>query len=231
VVRATIEPTADRGGATSEATITFQKASQTITFDPLSITGNVGEPARTLVASSSSGLTVLFSSGNPGVASLIGNTLYFNSPGSAVITASQAGNDNYEAATSVTRTYTVIGASFANEWSGQNADSDANGDGVPALAEYALGGVAGSNNLGVLPQVTRSNNTLTLSALIRTNDNKLSVFPQASTTLGTNGWSSIGFTTNNSTNGVPEGFVRRTYTYDATTNTRAFLRLSISNAP
>ena len=231
VVRATIEPTADRGGATSEATITFQKASQTITFDPLSITGNVGEPARTLVASSSSGLTVLFSSGNPGVASLIGNTLYFNSPGSAVITASQGGNDNYEAATSVTRTYTVTGASFANEWSGQNADSDANGDGVPALAEYALGGIAGSNNLGVLPQVTRSNTTLSLSALVRTNDPNLSVFPQVSTSLGTNAWSSSGFTTNTSTDGVPSGFERRTYIYDAGTNPRAFLRLSISNAP
>ena len=131
----------------------------------------------------------------------------------------------------MTRTYTVTGASFANEWSGQNADSDANGDGVPALAEYALGGVAGSNNLGVLPQVTRSNTTLSLSALVRTNDPNLSVFPQASTSLGTNAWSSSGFNTNTSTDGVPSGFERRTYIYDAGTNPRAFLRLSISNAP
>jgi glycosidase len=231
VVRATVAATADRGGVTADATITFQKAAQTITFDPLSTTGNVGESARTLVASSSSGLAVSFSSGNPGVASLIGNTLYFNSPGSAVITASQAGNDNYEAATVVTRTYTVIGASFAGEWAGQSANSDANGDGVPALAEYALGGIAGSNNLGVLPQVTRSNTTLSLSALVRTNDPNLSVFPQASTSLGTNAWSSSGFTTNTSTDGVPSGFERRTYIYDAGTNPRAFLRLSISNAP
>jgi hypothetical protein len=231
VVRATVAATADRGGATADATITFQKASQTITFDPSSTTGSTSDPARTLIATSSSGLTVSLSSGNPGVASLIGNTLYFNSAGSAVITASQAGNENYEAATAVTRTYTVTGASFANEWSGQDATSDANGDGVPALAEYALGGVAGSNNLGVLPQMTRSNNTLTLSALVRTNDPKLSVFPQASANLGSNGWSTSGFTTNSTTNGVPTGFVRRTYTYDASSNTRAFLRLFITNSP
>jgi hypothetical protein len=97
--------------------------------------------------------------------------------------------------------------------------------------EYALGGIAGSNNLGVLPQMTRSNNTLTLSALVRTNDPKLSVFPQASANLGSNGWSTSGFTTNSTTNGVPTGFVRRTYTYDASSNTRAFLRLFITNSP
>jgi glycosidase len=231
VVRATVAATADRGGATADATITFQKASQTITFDPSSTTGSTSDPARTLIATSSSGLAVTLASGNPGVASLIGNTLYFNSAGSAVITASQAGNENYEAATAVTRTYTVTGASFANEWSGQDATSDANGDGVPALAEYALGGVAGSNNLGVLPQMTRSNNTLTLSALVRINDPKLSVFPQAASTLGTNSWSSGGFTTNISTNGVPTGFERRTYSFDVGTNPRAFLRLFITNSP
>ncbi|MFZ9683045.1 MAG: hypothetical protein ACO3DQ_07570 [Cephaloticoccus sp.] len=226
-----MDATADRGGATADATITFQKASQTITFDPSSTTGSTSDPARTLIATSSSGLTVLLSSGNPGVASLIENTLYFNNPGSAVITASQSGNENYEAATAVTRTYTVTGASFANEWSGQDATSDANGDGVPALAEYALGGIAGSNNLGVLPQATRSNNTLSLSALVRTNDPKLSVFPQAASTLGTNSWSSAGFTTNISTNAVPAGFERRTYTFDVGTNPRAFLRLFITNSP
>jgi hypothetical protein len=231
VVRATVAATADRGGVTADATITFQKASQTITFDPSSTTGSTSDPARTLIATSSSGLTVSLSSGNPGVASLIGNTLYFNSAGSAVITASQAGNENYEAATAVTRTYTVSGASFASEWSGQDATSDANGDGVPALAEYALGGIAGSNNIGVLPQMTRSNNTLTLSALVRINDPKLSVFPQSASTLGTNSWSSGGFTTNISTNGVPTGFERRTYSFDVGTNPRAFLRLFITNAP
>jgi hypothetical protein len=67
--------------------------------------------------------------------------------------------------------------------------------------------------------------------LVRTNDPNLSVFPQAANSLGTNAWSSSGFTTNISTNAVPAGFERRTYTFDAGTNPRAFLRLFITNSP
>jgi hypothetical protein len=127
VIRATVAATADRGGATADATITFQKASQTITFDPTSTAGAVGESSRTLVASSSSGLPISFSSGNTNVASLIANALYFNSPGVAIITASQTGNDNYETATSVARTYTVID------------DGDDDGDGQTNADELIAG--------------------------------------------------------------------------------------------
>ena len=127
VVRATVAATADRSGATADATITFQKASQTITFDPESTAGVVGVSPRTLVASSSSGLAISFSSGNLAVASLIQNSLYFNSPGAAIITASQIGNDNYEAATSVARTYSVID------------DGDDDGDGQTNADELIAG--------------------------------------------------------------------------------------------
>jgi glycosidase/plastocyanin len=231
VVRATTAETESRASATADATITFTKATQTITFNPASLTANVGDPDRLLLATSGSGQTVTFTSSNPDVASVNGSTITFRGAGSATITANAAGNDNFLAAAPVTQTFTVTGTSFASLWGGQLANSDANGDGVPALAEYALGGIAGSNNLGVLPQVTRSNTTLTLSALVRTNDPKLSVFPEFSSTLTTNPWSSNNFTTSTVTSGVPAGFVRRTYTYDAGTNPRAFLRLSVSNAP
>ena len=231
VVRAAVAATADRGGTTADATITFTKASQTITFNPSSTTANVGDPDRLLLATASSGQTVTFASSDSNVASVNGSTLTFRAAGSTTITANAAGNDNFLPADPFSLTFTVTGTSFAGEWAGQTATSDANGDGVPALAEYALGGIAGSNNLGVLPQVTRSNTTLTLSALVRTNDPKLSVFPQAASSLGTNAWSSGGFTTNISTNGVPNGFERRTYIYDAGTNPRTFLRLFITNAP
>jgi hypothetical protein len=72
---------------------------------------------------------------------------------------------------------------------------------------------------------------LALTVLVRTNDTNLSVFPQASANLGSNGWSTSGFLTNSTTNGAPPGFVRRTYTYDASSNTRAFLRLVVTNSP
>jgi hypothetical protein len=127
VVRATVAETADRAGATADATITFQKASQIITFNPTSTDGFVEPSPRTLVASSSSGLAISFTSGNTNVASLIANALYFNNPGVAIITASQTGNDNYDAATSVAQTYTVFG----------NGDDD--GDGQTNADEVIAG--------------------------------------------------------------------------------------------
>jgi len=239
VVRATTTETESRASAIADATITFTKASQTITFSPSSVTANVGDPDRLLLATSGSGETVTFTSSNPGVASINGSTITFHAAGSTIITASAPGNDNFLPATPVSQTFTVTSISFASLWGGQTANSDANGDGVTALVEYALGGTSGSNNRHVLPTFdtsnsvvgTNTNRILTLTALVRTNDSKLSVSPQFSATLASNSWSSNNFTTHETTAGVTNGFVRRTYTYDATTNPRAFLRLFITNSP
>ena len=238
-VRAVVAATADRPAATNQATITFQKAAQTITFGLSPATNKVGDASRTLIATSDSGLAVSFTSSDPTVASFIGNTLYINGPGTATLTASQAGNDNFEAATSVQRILTVTAPSFASEWAGQTPTSDLNGDGIPAMLEYAFGGSPNSNNLGVLPQMARTNvvtngvtsPALALTVLVRTNDTNLSVYPQASASLASNNWSTAGFSTNSTTNGAPTGFVRRTYIYDAGTNPRAFLRLAVTNSP
>ena len=230
-VQAVVAATADRPGATNSGTIAFTKATQTITFGLSPNTALVGDPSRTLIATSVPGRTPTLTSSQPSVASITGNTLYINAAGSTTISASDPGDENYLPAEAVTQTLTVTAADFASLWGNQTPASDANGDGVPALVEYALGGNPNSNNLGVLPQMNQSNNILTLSVLVRTNDPKLSVLPQASTDLGTGGWSSNRFTTNTSTAGVPEGYVRRTYIYDVGTNPRAFLRLFITNAP
>jgi len=238
-VRAVVAATADRPAATNQATITFQKAAQTITFGLSPATNKVGDASRTLIATSDSGLAISFTSSDPAVASFIGNTLHLNGPGFVTLTASQAGNDNFEAATSVQRTLTVTAPSFASEWAGQTPNSDLNGDGVPAMLEYAFGGSPNSNNLGVLPQMARTNvvtngvtsPALALTVLVRTNDTNLSVFPQASASLASNNWSTAGFSTNSTTNGAPTGFVRRTYIYDAGSNSRAFLRLVVTNSP
>jgi hypothetical protein len=107
--------------------------------------------------------------------------------------------------------------------------SDANGDGVPALVEYALGGSSQSNNHGVLPAMTLSNNFLKLEAMVRTNDTNLLIYPEATLELGSStSWITSGFTTNtaNQTN-VPPGFERREYQFNVGTNPRAFLKLTI----
>jgi len=87
--------------ATTTADIT--KANQTITFNSLSAANN----DFSLSATANSGLPVSFTSSNLGVATVSGNQVTLVAAGTTTITATQAGNENYEAATSVTQELTV----------------------------------------------------------------------------------------------------------------------------
>ena len=88
-------------------TATINKANQIITF--FLLPGLTYSPAGTSVLSaiSSSNLPIVFSSSNMTVASVSGDILSIISAGSTIITASQAGNNNYNAATSVTQSATI----------------------------------------------------------------------------------------------------------------------------
>lgn len=88
------------------AFIYIQLPPQTITFGALaSVT--YGGAAFNLTATSSSGLTVTYTSSNTAVATVSGNTVTILTPGTTIITASQAGNASYSAAIPVTQTLTV----------------------------------------------------------------------------------------------------------------------------
>lgn len=104
-VAATVNET-NYSGTTSD-TLVIGKASQTITFGALSQRFFEDSPF-TLSATASSGLTVSYSSGNLEVANVSGNSVTLTGLGSAVITASQAGNSNYLAAPDVTQTQVVV---------------------------------------------------------------------------------------------------------------------------
>ncbi|MGE4273710.1 MAG: cell wall-binding repeat-containing protein [Desulfitobacterium sp.] len=82
-------------------------ATQTITFDqPAS--QNFGTTP-TLIATSTSGLPVFFTSNTPEICTITSNgKLTFLSAGTAIITASQVGNAAYLPAVEVTRTFTVM---------------------------------------------------------------------------------------------------------------------------
>jgi hypothetical protein len=82
------------------------KKTQSVTFAPL---GDklMGDADFTLAATASSGLDVTYTSGNPWVATIVdGNKVHLEGPGTAIITASQAGNYIYGAAEQ-TREFTV----------------------------------------------------------------------------------------------------------------------------
>jgi len=84
----------------ANGTITVNPASQTITFGTLAVK-NYGDAAFNLTATASSGLPVMYASSNPAVATVSGSTVTIAGIGSTDITASQTGNNNYNAAADV----------------------------------------------------------------------------------------------------------------------------------
>lgn len=87
-------------------TLTIAKASQTISFGALP-EKTVGDPAFMLAATATSTLPVSYVSSNSAVATIAGSVVTIVGSGSTVITASQAGDLNYNAAQPVTQTLTV----------------------------------------------------------------------------------------------------------------------------
>jgi sugar lactone lactonase YvrE len=89
--------------------LVISKASQTISFASIP-TKAVGSTPFTVSPSASSGDTVSLSSSNTSVATVSGFTISPLSAGTTTISATQAGNDNYLAATTVTQILSVSSA-------------------------------------------------------------------------------------------------------------------------
>ncbi|MFZ1808858.1 MAG: BspA family leucine-rich repeat surface protein, partial [Cyclobacteriaceae bacterium] len=87
-------------------TFTTIKNNQTITFNELNAV-TFGDASFDLTASASSGLSVSYTSSDVTVATISGSTITIVGGGTATITAEQAGNSGYAAATSVEQVLTV----------------------------------------------------------------------------------------------------------------------------
>ena len=131
---------------------TITKANQTITFGALPSKTTSDAPFN-LTATASSGLTVTYVSGTPSVATVSGSSVTIVAVGSTVITASQAGNGNYNAATDVPQTLTVTPppiAAWIGPWVGNTTNSPSSAsfaDANLAAASLARSGLgAGSGN-------------------------------------------------------------------------------------
>lgn len=90
------------------------KLDQTITFDPIEPVSE-GDAPFLLTATASSGLAVSYQSSDLSVASVNGNEVTIVSAGSTVITATQAGNDDFNAAPPVSRQLIVNSLSKQNQ--------------------------------------------------------------------------------------------------------------------
>jgi hypothetical protein len=159
--------TADQAGNASflpaaSVTRSFQitPAPQTITFAPLSDVV-VGSGPVALSASASSGLPVSFTSTTQAVCTVAATSVTLASAGACFITASQAGNANYAAASPVIRSFSVLAI--------QTLDFTSPGD-LPlgtlpfALAGFSTSGLAVTYNSTTPGICSVSNGTVSLLA-------------------------------------------------------------------
>ena len=101
----------DNCGATTDAsfTLTVGKANQTITFGALA-NKNIGDPDFTVSATATSGLPVSFAASGQCTSS--GNTVHITGAGSCTITASQAGNSDFNAAPDLAQSFTIANSNL-----------------------------------------------------------------------------------------------------------------------
>jgi len=90
------------GGGDDEIT----RSNQTITFNEL-LPANLSEGSITLTAFASSALPLTYTVSDPAVASVSGSTLILHRAGEIAVTASQDGNDRWNAAVNTVRRLTV----------------------------------------------------------------------------------------------------------------------------
>jgi hypothetical protein len=86
--------------------LTVDKGDQTITFNVLPDKAS-GDPDFSPGGIASSGLQISYSSDNPGVATILGGMIHIVGEGTAIITASQPGNANYNPAVDVPQNLSV----------------------------------------------------------------------------------------------------------------------------
>jgi uncharacterized protein YhjY with autotransporter beta-barrel domain len=96
---------------TPVTTVTIAKGDQTISFTAPPTTV-LSDPSPTLGATTNSPLSISYVSNSTGICTVSGNTVTLVATGTCSITASQAGDSNWNAASSVTRTFTVAPATL-----------------------------------------------------------------------------------------------------------------------
>jgi hypothetical protein len=125
----------------------------------------------------------------------------------------------------ITMNAVPTGSTFAS-WSGGATLNEAN------VGKYAIGGATSVSGSSEKPVIAVDSNTLSLSAIVRTNDGKLTVVGEAGGSLTNWSTNGVSVTASTNTNGVPEGHQRRVFSVDRTNSpTRQFLRLKATLDP
>ena len=133
--------------------------SQTITFNPIAT--QTAATTIALSASASSGLTVAFASSTTGVCTVSGTTASLLTAGTCTITATQAGNNTYAAATPVSQSFTVNHASQSITFGAISTQTAGTTLSLGAIATSGLAVTYASSTTGIC---TVSGSTATLLA-------------------------------------------------------------------
>jgi hypothetical protein len=193
-------------------------------------TATVGDAAKTLIATSSAGLTVALTSSDTRVATITsGNTLNIVGTGTTTLTATQAGDGSYDAALPVSVILTVSapsGTTFAS-WSANAAVTS------DLVNRYAFG-AADKNSASQNTTSGVANGKLSLTAVVRTDESKLVITPKSTDSL-TGTWSATtpAITVSNAADqtGLGTGLVRKVYSVEQGIDSKRFLKLDAVYTP
>jgi hypothetical protein len=98
------------------------------------------------------------------------------------------------------------------------------------LTAYAIGGASSLTATdGQASEVGGDANTLTLTAIVRTDDSTVAITGEASTDLST-GWNSTGVSVSNAASqaGVPQGCTRKVFSVSRGTDDKKFIRIKVT---
>lgn len=201
-------------------------AAQSVTINGQGLTANIVATAPTGFEISADGITY-GSTANliPASGAVTGTNNLFVRLAASAAAGSPSGNVALTSAGSqpvniaVTGTVTASGETFSN-WSGGAALT-------PALQlEYAIGGATSPNATNGVPSITTvTSNTLSITAVVRTNDPTLTVTGQTLVDLAVGPWSTNDVTMTPEVTAAPEGCQVQTFSTPRGQDSKKFLRL------
>jgi hypothetical protein len=158
-------------------------------------------------------LGVTYTSSDTNVASISGSTVNILKVGLTTITASQSGNDNYNAAPSVPQTLSVSAASSGTTFASWSSNEAVTSE---LVYKYAFGS-ADKNSVEQKMTSSIVNGKLSLMAVVRTDDPTHLVITAKSATSLTGTWSAVDpaiIVTDGDSTGLGTGLLRKVFTVE-----------------
>ena len=226
---------------TPACTLSGADAGNYLLTQPAGLTGTISKATPTVtsvpVASSITAGQTLASSILTGGAASVPGTFAFTSASLAPAAGTSAqgvtftptdGTNHTTATTTVNVTVLAAGGSFAS-WSGGAATN------ADLVGRYAIGGASNSTATGEIPVPTVTTGQLSISAVVRTNDSKVTVVGQVVTNLwdivNAGATTSVNGVASTNQSGVPAGHQRQEFSVTRGPEPMKFLRLKATLNP